>query len=85
MQDCSEAEANKTWDHIARQEQGPSKVQIGERCAMGGDTKNAMDVCGITSVAERTGAELCPFDNVEAAFDMYKIDLKIDSLAWTEI
>src|ERR1041385_6107459 len=23
------------------QEQGPAKVQIGERCAMGGDTKNA--------------------------------------------
>ena len=57
------------------QEQGPGKVQIGERCAMGGDTKNAMDVCGITAVAERTGAELCPFDDVP--FDMYKIDRPI--------
>jgi uncharacterized protein (DUF362 family) len=54
------------------QEQQPSKIQIGERCAMGGDTRNAMDVCGITAVAERTGAELCPFDNVP--FDMYRID-----------
>ena len=57
------------------QEQGPARIQIGERCAMGGDTKNAMDVCGITAVAERTGAELCPFDNVP--FDMYKIDRPI--------
>jgi uncharacterized protein (DUF362 family) len=57
------------------QEQGPSKILIGERCAMGGDTKNAMDVCGITAVAERTGVELCPFDNVP--FDMYKIDRPI--------
>jgi uncharacterized protein (DUF362 family) len=54
------------------QEQLPAKVLIGERSAMGGDTKNAMDVCGITEVAARTGAELCPFDNVP--FDMYKID-----------
>src|SRR5689334_21926910 len=34
-------------------EQQPSKIQIGERCAMGGDTQNAMDVCGITAVARR--------------------------------
>src|SRR5580693_6183456 len=45
-------------------EQSPARIQIGERCAMGGDTRHAMDVCGITEVAERTGAELCPFDNV---------------------
>jgi uncharacterized protein (DUF362 family) len=57
------------------QEQQPSRIQIGERCAMGADTKVAMDVCGITAVAERTGAELCPFDNVP--FDMYKIDRPI--------
>ncbi|MDE3199242.1 MAG: DUF362 domain-containing protein, partial [Acidobacteriota bacterium] len=56
-------------------EQQPARIQIGERCAMGGDTKNAMDVCGITAVAERTGAELCPFDNVP--FDMYTIDRPI--------
>src|SRR5579883_521108 len=54
------------------QEQQPSRIQIGERCAMGGDTRNAMEVCGIAAVARRTGAELCPFDNVP--FDMYKID-----------
>jgi uncharacterized protein (DUF362 family) len=54
------------------QEQQPAKIQIGERCAMGANTKQAMDVCGITVVAERTGAELCPFDHVP--FDMYKID-----------
>jgi uncharacterized protein (DUF362 family) len=53
-------------------EQRPGRIQIGERCAMGGDTRNAMEVCGIAAVAERTGAELCPFDNVP--FDMYKID-----------
>jgi len=57
------------------QEQNPAQILIGERCAMGGDTRNAMDVCGITAVAERTGAELCPFDNVP--FDMYKIDRPI--------
>jgi uncharacterized protein (DUF362 family) len=56
-------------------EQQPARIQIGERSAMGGDTKNAMDVCGITAVAERTGAELCPFDNVP--FDMFKIDRPI--------
>src|SRR4030088_3142570 len=39
------------------QEQQPARIQIGERCAMGGDTQNAMDVCGITAVAARTGAE----------------------------
>ncbi len=54
------------------QEQNPSRVQIGERCAMGKDTRTAMEVCGIAEVAERTGAELCPFDNVP--FDMYRID-----------
>lgn len=53
-------------------EQNPSKIQIGERSAMGGDTLNAMEICGIKAVASRTGAELVPFDNVE--FDMYKID-----------
>ncbi len=57
------------------QEQQPGRVQIGERSAMGGDTKKAMDVCGITEVAERTGAELCPFDDVP--FDMYTIDRPI--------
>src|SRR5207237_3699703 len=51
------------------QEQNPSRIQIGERCAMGGDTRHAMEVCGIAEVAERTGAELCPFDNVP--FDMF--------------
>jgi uncharacterized protein (DUF362 family) len=54
------------------QEQSPSRIRIGERCAMGGDTMNAMKVCGIAAVADRTGAELCPFDNVP--FDMYTID-----------
>jgi len=53
-------------------EQNPSRIQIGERCAMGGDTRNAMEVCGIAEVAARTGVELCPFDNVP--FDMYTID-----------
>src|SRR5581483_3253507 len=43
------------------QEQRPARIQIGERCAMGGDTRTAMDVCGIAEVARRTGAELCPF------------------------
>ena len=57
------------------QEQHPAKIQIGERCAMGADTKVAMDVCGITEVAARTGVELCPFDHVP--FDMYKIDRPI--------
>lgn len=57
------------------QEQSPAQVLIGERCAMGGDTRNAMEVCGIAAVAARTGAELCPFDNVP--FDMYKIDRPI--------
>jgi uncharacterized protein (DUF362 family) len=57
------------------QEQNPAQILIGERCAMGGDTRNAMEVCGIAAVAERTGAELCPFDNVP--FDMYRIDRPI--------
>jgi uncharacterized protein (DUF362 family) len=56
-------------------EQNPSRIQIGERSAMGGDTANAMEVCGIGTVARLTGAELCPFDNVP--FDMYKIDRPI--------
>ena len=56
-------------------EQNPSRIQIGERCAMGGDTRNAMEVCGIAKVAAQTGVELCPFDNVP--FDMYKIDRPI--------
>src|SRR5579863_3547750 len=56
-------------------EQSPSRILIGERCAMGADTLNAMHVCGIAEVAERTGAELCPFDNVP--FDMYTIDRPI--------
>jgi uncharacterized protein (DUF362 family) len=57
------------------QEQKPSRIQIGERCAMGGDTQKAMEVCGIADVAQRTGVELCPFDHVP--FDMYKIDRPI--------
>lgn len=56
-------------------EQNPARIQIGERCAMGGDTRHAMEVCGIAEIAARTGAELCPFDNVP--FDMYKIDRPI--------
>src|SRR5215475_7662460 len=42
------------------QEQRPSRIRIGERSAMGADTRHAMEVCGIREVAERTGAELCP-------------------------
>ena len=57
------------------QEQGPARIRIGERCAMGGDTLKAMQVCGIAEVAERAGAELCPFDHVP--FDMYTIDRPI--------
>lgn len=57
------------------QEQNPSRIQIGERCAMGADTLQAMDLCGVTAVAERTGVELCPFEHAE--FDMYKIDRPI--------
>jgi uncharacterized protein (DUF362 family) len=57
------------------QEQNPARIQIGERCAMGADTRVAMDECGITEVANRTGAELCPFEHVP--FDMYKIDRPI--------
>src|SRR3954449_1350389 len=53
-------------------EQNPARIQIGERCAMGGDTMKAMELCGIAEVAQRTGAELCPFEHVP--FDMYKID-----------
>jgi uncharacterized protein (DUF362 family) len=56
-------------------EQNPARIQIGERCAMGGDTRKAMEVCGIAAVAERTGVELYPFDN--APFEMYKIDRPI--------
>src|ERR1700742_1608021 len=57
------------------QEQNPAKIQIGERCAMGADTRHAMEVCGIAAVAERTCAELCPFE--KAPFEMYKIDRPI--------
>jgi uncharacterized protein (DUF362 family) len=53
-------------------EQNPSRIQIGERCAMGADTMTAMKECGIVEVAERTGVELVPFEKVP--FDMYKID-----------
>jgi len=53
-------------------EQQPSRIQIGERCAMGADTMQAMIACGIAEVAERTGVDLCPFEHVP--FDMYKID-----------
>lgn len=42
---------------------------------MGGDTMQAMIACGIAEVAERTGADLCPFEHVP--FDMYKIDRPI--------
>jgi uncharacterized protein (DUF362 family) len=56
-------------------EQNPGRVQIGERCAMGADTQKAMDECGVTAVAQRTGVELCPFEHVP--FDMYKIDRPI--------
>src|SRR5260370_29703610 len=62
------------------QEQNPARIQIGERCAMGGDTRRAMEVCGIAGVAERTGAELCPFDNVQ--FDMYTIARHIIFIAF---
>ena len=52
-------------------EQQPSKILIGERSALGLDTLESMKVCGIKDVADRTGAELCPFDDVP--FDMYRI------------
>ena len=42
-------------------EQNPARIQIGERCAMGADTQQAMQECGLADVARRTGAELCPF------------------------
>ena len=53
-------------------EQNPAKIQIGERSALGIKTLEAMEVCGIKEVADRTGVELLPFDDVP--FDMYKID-----------
>src|SRR5436190_723048 len=56
-------------------EQNPSRIQIGERCAMGADTRLAMEECGLAEVAKRTGAELCPFDH--EPFEMYKIDRPI--------
>jgi uncharacterized protein (DUF362 family) len=56
-------------------EQKPLLIQIGERSAMGADTRNAMEVCGIAEVAQRTGVELRPFDN--EPFEMYKIDRPI--------
>src|ERR1700732_1508512 len=40
------------------QEQQPARIQIGERCAMGGVTMKAIEVCGIVDVAQRTGVEL---------------------------
>jgi hypothetical protein len=57
------------------EEQNPGRIQIGERCAMGADTMQAMEVCGIVDVAKRAGVELCPFEHVP--FDMYKIDRPI--------
>ena len=54
------------------QEQQPSQVLIGERSALGLNTLESMEACGISEVAHRTGAELCPFDDVP--FDMYRID-----------
>ena len=54
-------------------EQNPARIQIGERCAMGGDTLKAMEMCGIVEVAQRTGVELCPFER--EPFTMYKIDV----------
>jgi uncharacterized protein (DUF362 family) len=56
-------------------EQNPARIQIGERCAMGADTQQAMQECGLADVARRTGAELCPFEH--SPFDMYKIDRPI--------
>jgi uncharacterized protein (DUF362 family) len=56
-------------------EQNPSRIQIGERCANGADTLQAMIGCGIKEVTDRTGVELLPFDNVP--FEMYKIDRPI--------
>lgn len=53
-------------------EQNPARIQIGERSALGGDTRQAMDACGITAVAQRTGAELVPFDDVP--FDLVRYD-----------
>src|ERR1035437_6465186 len=29
-------------------ERNPGRIQIGERCAMGADTRQSMDLCGIT-------------------------------------
>ena len=46
-------------------EQKPKKVQIGERCALGQDTMKCFEVCGITKVAEKTGAELVALENTE--------------------
>jgi uncharacterized protein (DUF362 family) len=57
------------------QEQNPGRIQIGERCAMGGDTLKAMEECGIVEVAKRAGVELCPFER--EPFTMYKIDRPI--------
>ena len=45
-------------------EQNPAKIQIAERSAQDGDTLQAMDVCGVTAVAERTGAELIAYEHV---------------------
>lgn len=57
-------------------EQSPASIQIGERSALGGDTCEAMKACGIKEVADQTGVELLPFDNVP--FDMVMLpDVKI--------
>ena len=56
-------------------EQGPGRIQVGERCAQGADTMTAMIGCSIKEGTDRTGVELVPFDNVP--FEMYKIDRPI--------
>lgn len=44
------------------QEANPKTIMIGERSAIGQDTMKAFQVCGITKVAEKTGAALIPFE-----------------------
>lgn len=53
-------------------EQKPSEIMVGERCALGGKTLDAMKVCGITDVAARTGARLVPLEDYP--FETYKIN-----------
>jgi uncharacterized protein (DUF362 family) len=43
-------------------EAGAGKVQIGERSAQNGDTLANMRICGTAGVADKTGAELVPFE-----------------------